>query len=233
MYSGAPVYKAWTATHSFGACIQAAWAESMHIYQTWQGTYSACFLMALQPGIFGKYWLVPIILLGSLILSTYTLGYTILRRLLHISKLEYTFISTLFVLMTVQFVWSFYDAFCWYNGAMYYTLYYSISLFLASLLIEFHLTKSIIAKIIITLVSAALAIFIAGGNFVTGLVCQPFSLWQSYGCGWRGRRLLSSCFLSLSFMPALLLSVYLHQAILSANPQSPVNRMWFQPSLLR
>ena len=71
---GAPVYKAWTATHSFGACIQAAWAESMHIYQTWQGTYSACFLMALQPGIFGKYWLVPIILLGSLILSTYTLG---------------------------------------------------------------------------------------------------------------------------------------------------------------
>lgn len=48
---GAPVYKAWTATHSFGACIQAAWAESMHIYQTWQGTYSACFLMALQPGI--------------------------------------------------------------------------------------------------------------------------------------------------------------------------------------
>lgn len=62
---GAPVYKAWTATHSLGACIQAAWDESMHIYQTWQGTYSACFLMALQPGIFGKYWLVPIILLGG------------------------------------------------------------------------------------------------------------------------------------------------------------------------
>lgn len=166
---GAPVYKAWTATHSLGACIQAAWDESMHIYQTWQGTYSACFLMALQPGIFGKYWLVPIILLGGLVLSTYTLGYTVLRRLLHISKLEYAFVSTLFVLMTVQFVWSFYDAFFWYNGAMYYTLYYSLSLFLASLLIEFHLTKSIMAKIIITLVSAALAIFIAGGNFVTGL----------------------------------------------------------------
>ena len=162
---GAPVYKAWTATHSLGACIQAAWDESMHIYQTWQGTYSACFLMALQPGIFGKYWLVPIILLGGLVLSTYTLGYTVLRRLLHISKLEYAFVSTLFVLMTVQFVWSFYDAFFWYNGAMYYTLYYSLSLFLASLLIEFHLTESIMAKIIITLVSAALAIFIAGGNF--------------------------------------------------------------------
>ena len=30
---GAPVYKAWTATHSLGACIQAAWDESMHIYR--------------------------------------------------------------------------------------------------------------------------------------------------------------------------------------------------------
>lgn len=29
---GAPVYKAWTATHSLGTCIQAAWDESMHIY---------------------------------------------------------------------------------------------------------------------------------------------------------------------------------------------------------
>ena len=34
---GAPVYKAWTATHSLGACIQAAWDESMHIYP---GLYS-------------------------------------------------------------------------------------------------------------------------------------------------------------------------------------------------
>lgn len=166
---GAPVYKTWTATHSLGACIQAAWGESMRIYHSWQGTYSACFLMALQPGIFGKYWLVPIILLGGLVSSTYTLGYMVLRRLLHIGKMEYAFISTLFVLMTIQFLWSYYDAFFWYNGAMYYTLFYSISLFLASLLIEYHLSKSVIVKVLVALVSITLAIIIAGGNFVTGL----------------------------------------------------------------
>lgn len=166
---GAPVYQTWTATHSLGACIQSAWAESMHIYHTWQGTYSACFLMALQPGIFGKYWLVPIILCGGLITSTYTLAYMILRKLLHVSKMEYAFVSTLFVLMTVQFVWSYYDALYWYNGAMYYTLYYSLSLFLASLLIGFQLTKRILPKVLIALASIILTLFIAGGNFVTGL----------------------------------------------------------------
>ena len=166
---GAPVYKAWNATHSLTACIQAAWGESMRIYHSWQGTYSACFLMAMHPGIFGNYWLVPILLLGSLIASTYTLGYMVMRRLLHVGKMEYAFVSTLFVLMTIQFLWSYYDAFFWYNGAMYYTLYYSISLFLASLLIAYHLSHSVFAKIIMAIISIALAIFIAGGNFVTGL----------------------------------------------------------------
>lgn len=166
---GAPVYKTWVATHSLGACLQSAWAESMHIYHTWQGTYSACFLMALQPGIFGKYWLVPVILCGGIIISTYTLAYMILRKLLHVSKMEYAFVSTLFVLMTVQCVWSYYDAFFWYNGAMYYTLYYSLSLFLASLLIAYHLAQRIPYKVIIALASIVMTIFIAGGNFVTGL----------------------------------------------------------------
>ncbi len=74
---------------------------------------------------------------------------------------------------------------------MYYTLYYSLSLVLASLLIEFHLTKSIIAKIIITLVSAALAIFIAGGNFVTGSGYASHSLYGNrMDDGWRGIDLL-------------------------------------------
>lgn len=92
-----------------------------------------------------------------------------MRKLLHTSKLEYYFISTLFVIMTIQFPWSYYDAFYWYNGAMYYTLFYSMSLFLGALLIEYQLTNSAITKAIIGSASTLLAIFIAGGNFVSGL----------------------------------------------------------------
>ena len=123
---GAEVYKTWNHTHSFLACIEGAWNVTTTMYHTWQGTYSACFLMALQPGVFGHYWLGPIILLFSLVSSTYTLLYMIIRKLLHASMIEYYFISTLFVIMTVQFTWSYYDAFYWYNGAMYYTLFYSM-----------------------------------------------------------------------------------------------------------
>lgn len=146
---GAEVYKIWNETHSFPACVQTAWNVAMTMYHTWQGTYSACFLMALQPGVFGQYWLGTFILIFSLVTSTYTLLYMIMRKLLHSSRLEYLFVSTLFVLMTIQFTWSYYDAFYWYNGAMYYTLFYSMSLFLASLLIGYQLSSSKFKKALI------------------------------------------------------------------------------------
>lgn len=166
---GAEVYKIWNETHSFSACIQTAWSVAMTMYHTWQGTYSACFLMALQPGVFGHYWLGTFILISCLMTSTYTLLYMVMRKLLRSSKLEYLFVSTLFVLMTIQFTWSYYDAFYWYNGAMYYTLFYSISLFLASLLIGYQLNCSKLRKALIGATSIVLSIIIAGGNFVSGL----------------------------------------------------------------
>lgn len=166
---GAKVFQIWNETHSFIACIQGAWEVAMSMYHTWQGTYSACFLMALQPGVFGQYWLGPIILLFSLMGSTYTILYTLMRKILHTNLWEYLYVSTIFVLVTIQFTWSYYDAFFWYNGAMYYTLFYSLSLLLGSLLIGYQQTTSKTKKIIIAAISICLAIIIAGGNFVSGL----------------------------------------------------------------
>ena len=166
---GAKAYQVWNETHSFITCMKAAWDVSMSMYQTWQGTYSACFLMALQPGVFGQYWLGPIILLFSLMGSTYTLLYMVMHKILNIHPTEFLFISTLFVLLTIQFTWSYYDAFFWYNGAMYYTLFYSLSLWLASLLIGYRFTNSKLKKMFIAVLSIVLAFFIAGGNFVSGL----------------------------------------------------------------
>lgn len=166
---GAKVYKLWNETHSLLACIQGARDVAMTMYHTWQGTYSACFLMALQPGVFGQYWLGPVILLFSLMGSTYTLLYMVMRKLLHASRMEYLFMATLFVTVTVQFTYSYYDAFYWYNGAMYYTLFYSLSLFLASLLIGYTQASTMTMKVVIGVASAILAIVIAGGNFVSGL----------------------------------------------------------------
>ena len=141
---GAETYKIWNATHSISACIQGAWNVAVNMYHIWQGTYSACFLMALQPGAFGAYWIVPILLASSLIMSTYALLYLIMRKLLHTTRIEFLLVSSVFSLINLQFVYSAYDAFYWYNGAMYYTLYFSMSLCLASLLIAYHLSLSLI-----------------------------------------------------------------------------------------
>lgn len=164
---GAEAYKIWNATHSISACIQGAWNVAVNMYHIWQGTYSACFLMALQPGAFGAYWIVPILLASSLIMSTYALLYLIMRKLLHTTRTEFLLVSSVFSLINLQFVYSAYDAFYWYNGAMYYTLYFSMSLCLASLLIAYHLSGKI-RKCFVGSLAVLLTIFIAGGNFVSG-----------------------------------------------------------------
>ena len=122
-------------------------------------------------------WLGPIILLFSLIGSTYTILYMLMRKILHTTLLEYLFVSTIFVLATIQFTWSYYDAFFWYNGAMYYTLFYSLSLLLDSLLICYQRTSSQIKRLTIGAISICLAIIVAGGNFVSGLGMSS-SDWQ-------------------------------------------------------
>jgi len=164
---GAEAFKIWNATHSVSACLQGAWNVAVNMYHIWQGTYSACFLMALQPGAFGLYWIVPIVLASSIVMSTFSLLFMIMRKLLHTTKMEFLFVSTVFALINLQFVRSAYDAFYWYNGAMYYTLYFSLSLCLGALLIAYYQSKGTLKCIIGTL-TVILALFLGGGNFVSG-----------------------------------------------------------------
>ena len=51
---GAPTHAAWQATHSLAAVVKAAGEKVAERYANWQGTYSAMFLMALQPAVFGN-----------------------------------------------------------------------------------------------------------------------------------------------------------------------------------
>lgn len=77
------------------------------------------------------------------------------------------YVSTIFALINIQFVRSAYDAFYWYNGAMYYTLYFSLSLCLGALLIAYYQSQST-PKWVIGALTIILALFLGGGNFVSG-----------------------------------------------------------------
>lgn len=166
---GANPYHVWMQTHSFLQTIQAAIEVSSRIYTDWQGTYSACFLMALQPGIFDAYWITPFILIPSFIFGTYWLSYLLLCQFLNANRWQYLIISTTLILMCMQSIPSPFDAFYWYNGGLYYTFYYAMCLILAGSLIKCCTAQKTITKVSWGTLSLLLCLFIAGGNYVTGL----------------------------------------------------------------
>ena len=61
---GILTHQSWKNTHSIIEVVKTAIKQVGITYQNWQGTFSAVFLMALQPAIFGEeyYWIKIIVL---------------------------------------------------------------------------------------------------------------------------------------------------------------------------
>ena len=151
--------------------ISASFTRVKEIYLNWQGTYSAVFLFTLQPGAFSDktYFLTSIVLLGSLILSTLFLGNTVIKVLG--ADQRYGLIGSLLILiLDINFVVDKHQAFFWWNGASYYTLFYSFSLVFFSLLIKMFFTDKKKTKSLCLAFSAVLALVIGGGNYSTALM---------------------------------------------------------------
>lgn len=162
-------YNIWNNTHSFIQTLRSAIETTYNMYINWQGSYSGCFLMALQPGIFNVYWITPFVLIGTFTLSTYWLVHLLIKTFSKSSTPQYLIVSTTLILMSLQFVISPLDAFYWYNGAVYYTFYYSMTLLLACFLIK-QIQSDGLRKTIYGICVLVLCIFLAGGNFMTGLL---------------------------------------------------------------
>ena len=87
--------------------ILSAAAETVRDYYfTWQGTFSAIFLFALQPGAFSEsaYFLTPFIIIGCLSLSTFVLMHFVYCRLLGGKSSQAVILSALTLLLSVQMV---------------------------------------------------------------------------------------------------------------------------------
>jgi len=101
--------------------ILSAAAETVRDYYfTWQGTFSAIFLFALQPGAFSEsaYFLTPFIIIGCLSLSTFVLMHFVYCRLLGGKSSQAVILSALTLLLSVQMVTNQAQAFYWFNGAL-------------------------------------------------------------------------------------------------------------------
>lgn len=168
---GAPTHAAWQATHSLAAVVKAAGEKVAERYANWQGTYSAMFLMALQPAVFGNgfYALVPFLTLGMLAAGTCFFCLSLFTKLLGASRWQALVLALVWLGIDTQLLPSAVQGFYWYNGAIFYTFFFGVQLFyfglVARCLAAQHAPRGRSAACVAGL--CVLGLFLGGGNLVT------------------------------------------------------------------
>lgn len=159
-------------TRSVYKTLSTAYDNTLHTYNSWQGSFSSVFLMSLQPTIWSDnlYFLTTFIMLLSFIISSFFFSYELLVKLLKLSKTAWLIIISVIVGVSIQLVPSPVSAFYWYTGSVYYTFFYSLSLFLYGFVIKYILSEKPKTAWIYAVITLPLAFFIGGGNFVTSLI---------------------------------------------------------------
>lgn len=160
---------AWLATGSLGAALRAAAEQVALYYQTWQGTYSALFLMGLQPGIWGSgtYWIGGAALILLFAGANLYFFRQVLSKLLKATAWEALAVASALLIVMIQYVHDAGEAFYWFNGAVYYTGFHAL------MLIFFGVIASMASKGRASLpgmaLCALLGALLGGGNLSTAL----------------------------------------------------------------
>lgn len=152
-------------TGSIAEAIKAAAEGTARQYEIWQGTYSAMFFMHLAPNVFGDFFykLYPTVLILSLVGGVFFLLFNILVHFLNVKKDIWVIISSILSFLFLEQVPLMGETFFWYNGSMYYTGFFALTLFFFGGILSFiHSPK----KCKIILLSLA-ALFLAGGNYAS------------------------------------------------------------------
>lgn len=169
-YYGTETVKVWNDTHSVASVVSSSFGEMINTYNIWQGNFSAIFLMRLQPGIFGEqyYFIAPLILISSFAACSIFFFYTVFKRVFHTDGYRAGIIALAVTFVSMQLCNTPSDSFYWYNGAIYYTFFYSLMLLLFALLIRMR-TASPTATAVLMIISGILAFLIGGSNYATAL----------------------------------------------------------------
>jgi len=161
----------WRDTGSIPQTLLAAIEGTKHVYNTWQGSFVAIFLMTLHPAVFNEslYMMGPIVLLLGFVAATMLLLKVVFMDLLKMDKYSCGIFATLFTFISMQFIFCPVEGFYWYNSAMYYTGFHSVSLILFSLTLLSLKSEKIHAKIIYAITVPIFSFLVGGSNFVTAL----------------------------------------------------------------
>ena len=169
-YYGTETVQVWNETHSIASVVKCSFDEMINTYNIWQGNFSAIFLMRLQPGIFGEqyYFIAPLILLSAYMGFSIFFFYTALKKIFKADSYLAATVGICLTFVSMQLCATPSDSFYWFNGAIYYTFFYSLMLFLFALLIRIRTAKAA-GTIILTAISSVSAFLIGGSNYTTAL----------------------------------------------------------------
>ncbi len=153
---------------SIFAILSAAFFKTREVYTSWQGSFSAVFLMAFQPSVWGFhfYQLTTYMMVISLVGSLFFFCFRFFTGIFHVQKAVSGSIAAIAAIACTQFLPSPNQAFYWYNGAVYYTFTFAVMLVLFACLIGYYL----FGKNWRMIISCILACFIGGNNYVTALL---------------------------------------------------------------
>lgn len=166
-YYGAQTRQVWEETGSVRQVLAEAARGTAYQYERWQGSYSAMFLMYLPPNIYGDwaYRLVTPVILLLLTGAVFYLLKPIVCIMLRGTRTLWAILSSLIVLLWTQTVPFQGESFFWYNGSMYYTGYYAVTLIFLGMAVRYGLKPRKRHIPIMVLLAA----FLAGGNYVSML----------------------------------------------------------------
>ncbi|MCM1058264.1 MAG: hypothetical protein NC517_11750 [Firmicutes bacterium] len=165
IYYGVDAHLAWESTHSLPRTIASAWQGTVQNYYTWQGTYSAMLLMHLQPTVFSEncYFLTPFLIVGLMLWGGWYLLRQISRYVIPLDRYGRIGIWSVLMLFILQGAFSPGEAFYWYNGGMYYTGFFGLTLLMFGLLCKYAAT----AKKRTLILMLFMELLIGGGNYLT------------------------------------------------------------------
>lgn len=127
---GLYTHEAWRDTHSLWEVIKASGRTIRQYYYGWQGTWLSIFFFSLQPEVFSPkaYVIVPFLMLGLWLGTTWILSRYLLVKKAGFSKACFGSVYLLFAMAGIQFVPSTKSAIFWYNGTAHYIIPYAIAL---------------------------------------------------------------------------------------------------------
>ena len=186
--------------------LAAAAKETAETYLDWQGTFSAVFLMALQPAAFGEgfYALTPWLMAGSLVFSTFFFLKEVCVHRLGMSPWAWLTVSCALSFFLVHFAPDPFEGFFWYNGSLFYTFFHSLMLCALTFALKFLRAPTLGRSLACGLAAGALCFFLGGGNYPTALLTCVLLMGGFLWTLWKGlplsRKLGTLAFFLLELM---------------------------------